>query len=156
MTRSSTRTTRASRIHRSISTSMSRCSSAPKTIGAWVCSSIRLGLVTLVGVDDVLHDTVPHYVARPELDEDQALDAVEDAAHLRESGTPAAVGQVDLGHVARDNCLRSEAEAREEHLHLFGRGVLGLVEDDEGIVEGAAAHVRERGDFDRSPLHEPR
>ena len=36
----------------------------------------------------------------------------------------------------------------EEHLHLLGRGVLGLVEDDERVVQGAAPHECQRGDLD--------
>ena len=43
--------------------------------------------------------------------------------------------KVDLRDVAGDDDLRAEAEARQEHLHLLGRGVLGLVEDDEAVVQ---------------------
>ena len=42
----------------------------------------------------------------------------------------------------------------QEHLHLFGRGVLRLVEDDEGVVQRAAAHERERSYFDIAALDE--
>ena len=57
-------------------------------------------------------------------------------------------GQVDLGDVAGDDDLGAEAEAGEEHLHLLGRGVLRLVEDDERVVERPAAQERQRGDLD--------
>ena len=60
--------------------------------------------------------------------------------------------QVDLRDVARDDHLRAEPEPGEEHLHLLGRGVLRLVEDDEGVVERAAAHERERRDLDHPAL----
>ena len=43
----------------------------------------------------------------------------------------AAAGDVDLGDVAGDDRLGAEADPGEEHLHLLGRGVLRLVEDDE-------------------------
>ncbi len=76
-------------------------------------------------------------------------------ADLQEPGAAAALGQVDLGDVAGDDDLRAEPEAGEEHLHLLGRGVLRLVEDDERVVQRAAAHVRERRDLDRAPLHQP-
>ena len=46
-----------------------------------------------------------------------------------------AAGQVDLGDVAGDHDLGAEAEPGQEHLHLLGRGVLRLVEDDERVVE---------------------
>jgi hypothetical protein len=48
--------------------------------------------------------------------------------------------------------LRAEADAGEEHLHLLARGVLRLVEDDEGVVQRAPAHEGERRDLDRLPL----
>ena len=44
--------------------------------------------------------------------------------------------------------LEPKPEPGEEHLHLLGRGVLRLVEDDERVVERAAAHVRQRRDLD--------
>ena len=50
--------------------------------------------------------------------------------------------------------LEPKPEAREEHLHLADRGVLGLVQDDEGVVEGASAHVRQGRDLDRAGGHE--
>ena len=42
--------------------------------------------------------------------------------------------QVDLGHVTGHDHPRAEPEPREEHLHLLGRRVLGLVEDHERVV----------------------
>ena len=52
--------------------------------------------------------------------------------------------------------LGAEADARQEHLHLLGRGVLRLVEDDERMVERAPAHVRERRQLDRAALEQLR
>ena len=63
--------------------------------------------------------------------------------------------EVDLGHVAGDDRLRVEADARQEHLHLLGGGVLRLVEDDERVVERPAAHERQRRDLDRPALDQP-
>ncbi len=60
----------------------------------------------------------------------------------------AAAGDVDLGGVAGDHDLRAEPDAGQEHLHLLRRRVLRLVEDDEAVVERAAAHERERRDLD--------
>ena len=120
------------------------------------CAHVLRELVAAVRVDDVLHDAMPHDVARAELDEHQPVDAVEHVAHLQQPGTVPAVGKVDLGHVAGHDRLRTEAEPGQEHLHLLGRGVLRLVEDDERVVERPAAHVRERRDLDRAPLHQAR
>ncbi len=60
--------------------------------------------------------------------------------------------QVDLGDVARDDHPRAEAEPGEEHLHLLGGRVLGLVEDHERVVQRAPAHERERRDLDHAAL----
>ena len=67
-----------------------------------------------------------------------------------------AARQVDLGDVARDDHLRAEPEPGEEHLHLLGRGVLSLVEDDEGVVERATAHEGQWRDLDGARGHQPR
>ena len=48
--------------------------------------------------------------------------------------------QVDLGDVASDDELGRASHAGEEHLQLAAGGVLCLVEDDEGMVQSAAAH----------------
>jgi hypothetical protein len=69
--------------------------------------------------------------------------------------SPSAVGHVDLGDVTGDDGHGPEPDAGQEHLHLLGRRVLRLVEDDEGPVQGAAPHERERRDLDRPPLEEP-
>ena len=58
-------------------------------------------LVAAVRVDDVLHDAVAHDVARAELDEHEAVDAVEHVAHLQQPRAVPAVGQVDLGRRRR-------------------------------------------------------
>jgi len=54
----------------------------------------------------------------------------------------------DLVRVAADHHPAAHPEARKEHLHLERRGVLRLVEDDEGVVERAAAHEGDRRDLD--------
>jgi hypothetical protein len=50
--------------------------------------------------------------------------------------------------------MREPNPAREEHLHLLGRRVLRLVEDDERVVQRAATHVRQRSDLDRARRQE--
>ncbi len=83
------------------------------------------------------------------------VDVAEDVAHDPQSAALVA-RQVDLGDVAGDDDLRAEAEAGQEHLHLLGRRVLRLVENDERVVQRAAAHVGQRRDLDRAGLHQPR
>src|SRR6185437_10114363 len=97
------------------------------------------GFELLVGVYYALDELVAHHVALLEVDGGDAFHTREDLDRLEEAAT-AAEGEIHLGEVASDDRLGVEAHAGEEHLHLFLGGVLGLVEDDEGIVEGAAAH----------------
>ena len=75
--------------------------------------------------------------------------------HLGDVGQAGALAarEVVLRRIARDDDLGAEAEPREEHLHLLGRRVLGLVEDDERVVERAPAHERERRHLDDALLH---
>ena len=63
-----------------------------------------------------------------------------------------AAWQVDLADIPGDHRFGAEANARQEHFHLFGRGVLRFVEDDEGMVERAPPHERQRRDFQQTTL----
>lgn len=108
--------------------------------------------VHLVGIDDGGHERVADDVDFLEFDHADAGHAVEGLDGFDEAGF-FAVGQVDLGGVAGDDALGILAEAGQEHEHLLGGGVLGFVEDDEGVGEGAAAHVGEGGDFDDAAVH---
>ena len=74
---------------------------------------------------------------------------------LETDQTRAPAGDVDLGDVPGDHRLGTEPDAGEEHLHLLGAGVLGLVEDDEAVVQGAPAHEGQRGHLDGAPVDEP-
>ncbi len=85
---------------------------------------------------------MPHHVALVELHEADAFHALEDFHGVNQAAA-AAGGQVDLRHVAIHHHLGVETLAGNHHLHLFAGGVLGLVEDDEAIVERAPAHKRE-------------
>src|SRR5690606_39549218 len=51
-------------------------------------------------------------------------------------------------------CRGTEAYSREEHLHLFAGGVLALIKDHEGVVQGPATHERQGRHFDNSALHQ--
>jgi hypothetical protein len=44
--------------------------------------------------------------------------------------------------------VRAETDARQEHLHLLGTGVLRLVKNDKGFVQRTAAHEGEWRNFD--------
>src|SRR5579875_160947 len=111
-------------------------------------------VVPLVRVDDLSHQAVPHHVVAGQPGEMDVVDAGEDVLHHAQPADLAG-RQVHLGDVAGDHHPGAEAEPGQEHLHLLGRGVLRLVEDDEGVVERPAAHVPERRDLDGAGRHQP-
>ncbi len=111
------------------------------------------GFVFFVGGDDLLDEGVADDVGLAKFSEGDALDVAEDFLGDGESRGLVA-GKVGLGEVASDDHFRLETEAGQHHLHLGGGGVLGFVEDDEGVVEGATAHVGQGRDFDDVALHE--
>ena len=117
-----------------------------KRAGRTAVGGARRG-VLVVGLDDALDEIVADNVVLVEIDHGDSLDIADDFDGFDEAGA-ASVGQIDLGDVAGDDGLGIEAEAGEEHLHLLAGSVLRLVEDDDGIVESAAAHESERSDFD--------
>ena len=60
--------------------------------------------------------------------------------------------QINLRLVAGDDRLRAVAEPREKHQHLLRRGILRLVQNDEGVVQRPPAHIGQRRDFNRPAL----
>ncbi len=120
----------------------------------WVARAVGR-VVPPVRVDDVADEPVPYDVTARQPAEVHVVDVVQDVLHDVQAAA-CLRRQVDLRHVAGDHHLRAETQARQEHLHLLGRGVLRLVEDDERVVERAAAHVRQRRHLDGPLGHEPR
>src|SRR3954471_21505250 len=66
------------------------------------------------------------------------------------------VGRVDLRDVAEADDLGAGARARDERLHLLGRQVLRLVDDQPLVDERAPAHEVERLDLDPRAHKVPR
>src|ERR1039457_6360481 len=91
------------------------------------------GVVAVVSVHDVPHQPVPHHVLAGQPGEVHIVQALE---NVLDDPQPAGLAgrQVDLGDVTSHDDLRAEAEPGEEHLHLFGGGVLRLVQGDERVV----------------------
>ncbi len=65
------------------------------------------------------------------------------------------LGEVDLGDVGGHDEPRIEPLAGQDHLHLLPGRVLGLVQDDEGVVQGPAPHEGQGGDLDDALVHQP-
>ena len=112
------------------------------------------GAGSLVGVDDVLHDAVAHDVARSvRRTKRQPVDAGEDLLEAEEPGAPAAGTSTWVTSPVTTAWEPKPMRVRNIFI-CSGGGVLGLVEDDEAVVERAAAHEGERGDLDRAPLEQ--
>ena len=95
-----------------------------------------------------------HHVAVFEPDQTHSVDVSDHPEGLDEPAHPAR-REVVLGDVSGHHGARPVAHAGQEHLHLFRGGVLGLVENDESVVERPSPHEGDRGDLDHPPLPEP-
>ncbi len=93
-----------------------------------------------------------HHVRPGELADGDALHPLQHPHGLLQPGHLVR-RQVDLGGVPGDDDLGPEAQPGEEHLHLLPAGVLGLVQDDEAVVQRPAPHIGQGGHLDVSPLH---
>src|SRR5882757_2479855 len=91
-------------------------------------------LVSRIGVDDFGDQPMADHVGTGQLRNVDVVDAVQDIDR-RAQARPAGPRQVDLRNIAGDNDFGAESQPSEKHLHLLGGGVLGLVEEDERIVE---------------------
>src|ERR671910_3670777 len=109
----------------------------------------------LVRLHDVLHDLVTDDVASPEVRDLDPVDTGEDVLHDDQAGRLPR-WEVDLRDVAVHDRLGAEPQARQEHLHLLGGRVLGLLQDDERGVQRSTAQEREGGDLDRAAFHQSR
>ena len=109
----------------------------------------------IVGFDDVLHQLVADHVAFVEVDEFDTLDVSQNLPNLDQTGDPFG-WKIYLSDITGDNCLGMEPKSRQKHFHLLRRGVLRFVENDERIVQCAAAHKSERRNFDVAPFDRAR
>src|SRR5580704_10209232 len=115
-----------------------------------LAATLRLGtIILLIGADDLLYQVVAHDIFFCEVGDADLVDFAADFQRLNQPGFLAR-RQVDLRDVTGDDGLGIKAQAREKHLHLFTGGILRFVENDERVVERAAAHERQRRDLDDS------
>src|SRR5258708_3876871 len=113
------------------------------------CLNLALLRMRLVGLDDHLHEFVPHHVFITEVNKVYAVDARQDAFGLDQTAAFAR-RQIDLGHVAGDHCFRAKSNSRQKHFHLFAGRVLRFVKDYECIRKRAPAHEGQRRYFDHT------
>src|SRR5580765_1850408 len=115
-------------------------------------SLMAFAAMFLVSADDALDERMPHHVAAGKLDDGNAAHIPQRMMGLDQPGMFVR-RKVDLGFITRYDRFRAVDESGEEHEHLFGGGVLRLIQDDERVVQRASAHVGERRDFDGATLH---
>ena len=89
-----------------------------------------------------------HHVLFGQLDHGDAVDRPQAVRNVGQAGDRRQ--QVALLRVAGHNHGRVPAEPGQQHLDLAVGAVLRLVDDDKGVVEGAPAHIGDRGDLDRA------
>ena len=104
----------------------------------------------LVSGDDGTNQLVAYHVTFVEIDDRNAGNVFQRLKRFDHTGTLVR-GQIDLRHIAGDHALGIRTDAREQHEHLLGGGVLRFIENHECIVQSAAAHVSQRRDFDSLP-----
>jgi len=97
--------------------------------------------VDIVSLDDFLHQRMPYHVRMREVDE---LDALNLGEHPFGVTKPAArpAWEIDLGYVAGDNRLGTNAQTCQKHLHLSNSRILRFVENHETVVQRTTAHKR--------------
>ncbi|KAK0350780.1 hypothetical protein LTR94_027608, partial [Friedmanniomyces endolithicus] len=75
-----------------------------------------------------------NHVLGGELQDPDALHPVQNAKGVPQAGI-ARIEKIDLGGIAGHHHSRALSKARQNHLHLETRGVLGLVDNDEGVAQ---------------------
>lgn len=96
-----------------------------------------------VSVERALAQSGAHAVLFLKADNADHLVLFEALQRVAEAGFHAA-RQVALGHVAVNDNRHVFAQAGQEHFHLAGGHVLGFIQDNDRIFEGASAHISER------------
>src|SRR6266851_863854 len=85
-------------------------------------------LVLVIGANNALHQVMSHHIGFVEVNERQAFHALQYVNRFQQTAAPR-VGQIDLRDVSGNHRFGVESEAGNEHLHLFGSGVLRFVEN---------------------------
>src|SRR5262245_33168203 len=128
---------------------ISIASKAPPCLRLGPPSAIALTLEGsgFVGIDDLADQFAANDVGAGKGDMVDLFDPLEEADRF-EQARILARRQIDLGRIAGHDHLALLAQPCERHLELDRGAVLRLVEDDDGVRQGAAAHEGERRDLD--------
>ena len=96
-------------------------------------------VVAVVGFHNALYESVPNDVLLVKVHECDSFHAIQNVNGVQEPAFLSS-GKIDLCLIAGNDHLGVESLAREDHLHLLERSVLGFVEDDKAVIQRAAAH----------------
>ena len=108
--------------------------------------------IRVICLDDAPHKRVTHDIGAVQVNERDLFKITQNVLDMRKAiGTP---DKVALRGVSRNNECRIETQASQEHLHLLGRSILRLIQDNESVVERTPTHIRQRGDLDNASLHQ--
>src|SRR5437764_5113644 len=99
-----------------------------------------LASMLLVSSNNPLHQRMANDIAPGKLDDRDPLDMPQDPVCF-DQARAAMRGEIHLRFITGNYGLRIDAQARKKHEHLLGGRVLSFIENDEGVVERAAAHV---------------
>ena len=92
-----------------------------------------------------------HYIVAGQVAETDIIDLSKHLHGYIQTGYRSA-RQILLGLVTGNDDLGAKTDTGQEHLHLGRRGILCLIQDDVGIVEGTSPHVCQRRYLDQSLL----
>ena len=102
----------------------------------------------LVRFDNTADYRMADNVGSGEANGAETIDTFQLTHCIGEAAHPVAARNVDLPWVSANDHAAILAEAGKKHLHLFARGVLRFIEDDEGIGQCASAHEGDRRNLD--------
>lgn len=103
--------------------------------------------IGVVGLDDPPHERVTDDVLGGEAGDADTLDALQDRDRMGKTRV-GRVYEVDLARISSHRHPRSLAQSGEHHFHLEPRGILGFVDDNIGVRQGAATHEGDRRHLD--------
>ena len=87
----------------------------------------------LVSTDNGAHQFMPHHVAFREIysrDSGNSFQGLQCLNHTR----ALVRWEIDLRYIPGDHALGMRTDAGQHHEHLLGRRVLGLIENDKGVI----------------------
>jgi len=96
--------------------------------------------VLLIGADNGAHQFVPHHIAFRKIHSRNPGYRFQRLQCLHYTGALVR-GEIDLRHISCDHAFGTRTNASQQHEHLLSRGILRLIENDKGVIQGTPTHV---------------